>query len=85
LSYLPTKDEKDGKCDKKGKKKWKPCPEKEAWMKKPPPEAKKNKPKMVNDKTYGGALSTTTGEVTRSTSVKVGDWKRRHKIQKLQH
>jgi len=48
----PTQDKKGGKEVKKGKKKGKTCPKKPAWMKKPPLEAQKNKPKMVNGKTY---------------------------------
>ena len=48
----PTQDRKGGKDDKKGKKKGKGKPEKPAWMKKPPPDAQKNKPKTVDGKTY---------------------------------
>jgi hypothetical protein len=49
----PFKDKKGGRDGKKGgKKKDKQRPGKPAWMGKPPPDAHKNKPKMVNGKTY---------------------------------
>jgi len=56
--------------------------EKPAWLKKPPLDAQKNKPKTANGKLIGGPQSTIPGEVTRNTTVKVGNWRRQKRIQK---
>jgi len=79
----PTKDKKCDKDGKKGKKKGKPHIKKPAWMKNHLLRHIRKIPRQSMARPIGGALSTAAGEVTRSTNVKAGDWKRRQiKIQK---